>query len=242
MIASQSFNLPTTSTAMASTRTSSTLSVNKPDEKREADDRSMSDDNNDSLAQPAPTRDPADEETGAEEPPSPASKPEKDAFLVEFDDGDPLNPRNWNKWYKGFVTFQLGMLALCGSLGSSIISPASNAIQQQFNVSQEVTVLNVSLYVLGFALGPSLWAPISEVYGRKVSILPAVFVLGLFAIGSGASKSLASLLITRLFGGIFGSAPISNVSAALGDMYAPGPRGIAVTFYAVAVVGGPTVR
>ena len=56
---------------------------------------------------------------------------------------------------------------------------------------------------LGFALGPSLWAPISEVYGRKVSILPAVLILGLFSIGTATSKSAASVFVTRFFGGVF---------------------------------------
>lgn len=69
-------------------------------------------------------------------------------------------------------------------------------------------------------------------------MLPAVTVLGLFSIGSATSRNAQSLFITRFFGGLFGSAPISNVSAALGDMYEPKARGIAVTFYAVMVVGG----
>ena len=86
-----------------------------------------------------------------------------------------------------------------------------------------------------------MWAPISEVYGRKISILPAVFVLGLFSIGTATSNNAASVFITRFFAGVFGSAPISNVAAALGDIYEPKARGTAVTFYAVAVCGGPTI-
>jgi MFS family permease len=82
---------------------------------------------------------------------------------------------------------------------------------------------------------------VSEVYGRKISILPPVLVLCLFSIGSATSRSAASLFITRFFAGVFGSAPISNVSAALGDLYEPAARGIAVTFYAVCVCGGPTL-
>ena len=163
------------------------------------------------------------------------------AFLVKWEEHDPGNPKNWSSSYKAFITFVLGMLALAGSLGSSIISPAEQAISDEFHVSTEVTILMISLYVLGFALGPSCWAPISEVYGRKVSILPPVFILGLFSIGSAVSQSMASLLVTRFFSGVFGSAPISNVAAALGDIYEPKARGTAVTFYAVCVVGGPTI-
>lgn len=69
-------------------------------------------------------------------------------------------------------------------------------------------------------------------------MLPAVTILGLFSIGSATSQNAQSLFITRFFGGLFGASPVSNVSAALGDMYEPKARGIAVTFYAVMVVGG----
>src|SRR5664279_1365522 len=72
-------------------------------------------------------------------------------------------------------------------------------------------------------------------------MLPALFVLGLFSIGTAVGKNAATIFITRFFAGLFGSAPVSNVSAALGDIYDPKARGTAITFYAVAVVGGPTL-
>jgi MFS family permease len=72
-------------------------------------------------------------------------------------------------------------------------------------------------------------------------MLPPVFILSLFSIGSAASESIAALFITRFFGGFFGSAPISNVAAALGDFYAPESRGTAMSFYAICVVGGPAL-
>lgn len=166
---------------------------------------------------------------------------EKEAFKVGWDEDEPANPRNFSTLYKAWITFVLGMLALAASLGSSIIAPAEDDLASWLGVSSEVTVLTISLYVLGFAFGPLIWAPVSEMFGRKWSMLPAMFCLGLFSIGTATSNSLAAILVTRFFGGIFGSAPVSNVSAALGDIYAPKVRGTAVTFYAVAVVGGPTL-
>ena len=173
--------------------------------------------------------------------PSPAHR-NKDAYLVDWEPNDPANPKNWSRPYKAWITFQLGMLALAGSLASSIIAPAQQEISTYSGVSYEVTVLAISLYILGFAFGPLCWAPISEAWGRKWSILPAVFCRALFSVGTATSQSFAAIAITRFFGGLFGSAPISNVSAALGDMYYPKARGTAVTFYAVAVIGGPAVR
>lgn len=68
-------------------------------------------------------------------------------YMVKWDVNDPLNPQNWPVSFKWWVTFQLGMLALAGSLGSSIITPADNIIAEYVGVSSEVAVLDVSLYL-----------------------------------------------------------------------------------------------
>lgn len=161
-------------------------------------------------------------------------------FLVKFggtDDKD--DPHNLPPLTKCCFTLILGLLAFTGSLGSSIVTPAETLIAADLGMSHEETVLLLALFVLGFALGPMLWAPVSEAYGRRWSMLPAVFVLGLFSIGSATSKTSGALLATRFIGGVFGSAPISNVSAALGDIFLPKTRGVAMAFYSVCVVGGP---
>lgn len=76
-------------------------------------------------------------------------KEEGDAFLVDWDSGEKANPRNWSTTYKSWITFQLGMLALCASLGSSIISPAETVIAEYTGISTEVAVLVISMYILG---------------------------------------------------------------------------------------------
>ena len=164
---------------------------------------------------------------------------DNDAFLVKFDKDDPEDPMNFNAYYKAWLTLQMALLAFVGSFGSSIPSPAEPIIAEYLNVTIETTVLLVALFVLGYAFGPMLWAPISEVYGRKVSMLPALFVLGLFSIGTAVSKNAASVFVTRFFGGLFGSAAISNVSAAIGDFYEAKTRGIPMALMAMCVVGGP---
>lgn len=134
--------------------------------------------------------------------------PKDEAFRVDWEANEPGNPRNFSTRYKIWVTIQLGFMALTASIGSSIIAPAETAIAEYVGVGSETIVLMVALYVLGFAFGPMAWAPISEVYGRKWSMLPAVFILALFSIGTAVSKNAASIFITRFFAGLFGSAPV----------------------------------
>lgn len=72
----------------------------------------------------------------------------KDEILVGWDDdNDPENPQNWSTSVKTWLTVQLSLLAFAASLASSIISPASKTIAEYVHVSQNVVVLNVSLYM-----------------------------------------------------------------------------------------------
>ena len=83
------------------------------------------------------------------------------SFLVSWmDENDKDNPRNWRPLYKCWLTFLLGMLALSASLGSSIIAPAKEDVGRYLGTGEQQTVFVVSLYVLGFAFGPLLWAPV----------------------------------------------------------------------------------
>ena len=68
-------------------------------------------------------------------------------YIVKWAPNDPLNPQNWSDRYRWWVTFQLGLLALVGSLGSSILTPADDTIARYIGVSNEVSVLSLSLYV-----------------------------------------------------------------------------------------------
>lgn len=167
---------------------------------------------------------------------------EKDPWLVTFDGPeDKTDPRNWSTGFKAFAAFQLAMLAFAASLGSSIISPAEKVIGSYVGVGQEVMVLAISLYVLGFALGPLLWGPVSEVWGRRWSLLPPMIGLALFSIATAVAQNAQTVFITRFFAGVFGSAPVSNVAASMGDMFNARERGIAISIYAIAVSAGPTM-
>ncbi len=69
------------------------------------------------------------------------------AYLVKWEPNDPSNPQNWSVAYKWWITFHLGMLALVGSLGSSITIPGDSMIAKYVGVSQEVAILDVTLYL-----------------------------------------------------------------------------------------------
>jgi hypothetical protein len=174
-------------------------------------------------------------------PTSESHNKHSDRINVHWEPNDPSNPYNFPNGKKWFITAQLGLLAFMASLASSITAPANTAIASYLGINHSASVLTISLFVLGFVFGPCVWGPFSEIWGRRLSMLPATFAMGVFGIGFAVSDTAASVFVTRFFMGFFGSAPVSNVSAALGDLWVPRERGKAVVFYAVCVVGGPTL-
>lgn len=90
-----------------------------------------------------------------------------------------------------------------------------------------------------FGTGPMIWAPLSEIYGRKQAVLTPYFVAICFAFGSATAKDFQTLMLTRFFTGFFGSAPVTNTGGVLGDLWTPAERGTAMVSYSLAVAGGP---
>ena len=80
--------------------------------------------------------------------------------------GDPENPQNLPASRKWLITIATALMTFVVSFGSSVFSTVTEVTAEQFGVSNEVMILGVTLYVLGFACGPLLWAPMSEAYGK----------------------------------------------------------------------------
>lgn len=133
----------------------------------------------------------------------------------------------------------MGYTTLTSAFASSIFSAATGAVAAHFHVSTEVGLLGLSLYVLGFATGPILWAPLSELKGRKLPLMISMFGFSIFSIGSAVGKDLQTVLICRFFGGVFGSCPLAVVAAVFSDMFDNRTRGLAITVFSMTVFTGP---
>ncbi|KAJ5394878.1 Bicyclomycin resistance protein [Penicillium crustosum] len=133
----------------------------------------------------------------------------------------------------------LGLMTICVTFGSSVFSTATKQTAKKFGVSSEVMVLGVSLFVLGFAFGPIIFGPLSELYGRKRPLFLGMFVFAIFQIPVAVALNLQTLFICRFLGGLFASAPLAIVSGILADMFEPVERGIAMAIFAAATFIGP---
>ncbi|KZF21471.1 MFS general substrate transporter [Xylona heveae TC161] len=179
------------------------------------------------------------EKEGAVEPPPPAP-PAKDPNVIEWDGpDDPGNPQNWPLFKKWRVTIMLGMMTFCVTFASSVFSTAIVATSIRFHVSTEVMTLGVSLFVLGFALGPLMWGPFSELFGRKKPLFAGYILFVIFQVPVAVAQNVQTIMLCRFFGGLFGSAPLAIVGGALADFWGPVDRGVALCVFAGATFIGP---
>lgn len=122
---------------------------------------------------------------------------------------------------------------------SAIFAPAINSASKEFGVGSEVGTLGTTLYVLGFASGPLIWAPWSELRGRKWPLTISMLIGGIFTIASALAKDIQTLVICRLFAGICGAGQLTVVPGVLADIFDNTYRGVAISLYALTVFIGP---
>lgn len=93
------------------------------------------------------------------------------SFIVEFSPNDPRNAPNFPLARKWLVTFITSMSVFAITLTSSAYSGSAAPVITEFDTTEEFFVLGVSLFVLGFAVGPALWPPWSELHGRRKAFM-----------------------------------------------------------------------
>lgn len=127
-------------------------------------------------------------------------------------------------------------------LVSSMLAPSVEQVMSDFHTTSEFfATFVVSIFVLGFACGPLVLAPLSELYGRVViyNVTNVLFVLG--TIMCGVSQSPAMLLVFRFVSGFVGVATITIGSGTIADIMPRERRGRAVSIWAVGTILGPIV-
>lgn len=73
--------------------------------------------------------------------------------LVTFLPNDPENPKNWSKAYKWYCTMVVATTCFVVALASSVITADIAGVEKEFDVSEELALASVSLFVVGFGTG-----------------------------------------------------------------------------------------
>ena len=114
---------------------------------------------------------------------------------------------------------------LMGALDISIVGPAIPSIEAAINIDDHYVGWVFSIYVLFNLLGISLFARMSDIFGRRIIYVIALLIFGVGSLMVSFSTNFELLLAGRAVQG-FGASGIFPVATAIvGDLYPPDKRG-----------------
>ncbi|GAA6014046.1 hypothetical protein JCM10207_000218 [Rhodosporidiobolus poonsookiae] len=197
----------------------------------------------------APSDGEAPQEDDVEVPPKPeggkgaGAPPEKeeDPFLVTLKGREHLNPHTWAVMYRWAITGLAGLLVLNATFASSAPSGLIPSIIEHFDVSSEVGVLLIAIFVAGYCVGPLLWGPLSERYGRRLVFLAVWPAYIGFQVGCALSPNIGAEIVFRFLGGCFASSPLTVSGGVIADLWDADRRGDALAVFALMPFAGPAI-
>lgn len=150
---------------------------------------------------------------------------------------------NWGKPKKFWATFCICFLTFSVYIGSAIYSPGIELVAMQFGVSRVAATLGLTLFVLGYAIGPTIWAPLSEIpqIGRNNVYLATLAVFVVLQVPTALATGFGTLLGMRFLTGWIGSPSLATGGASIADMYTPAKRTYGIAVWGIGAVMGPTM-
>ena len=125
-------------------------------------------------------------------------------------------------------------------LASSMFAPGVPLVEKEFHfTNSHLATLTVSIFLLGFAVGPLVIAPLSEIHGRRPVYVVSMFIFFVCTLACALSINLGMLLAFRVLSGCAGSTAVTIGGATIGDMFQNENRGGAMAIWGMGAQLGP---
>lgn len=181
----------------------------------------------------------------------------EDYKLVTFKIDDPENPKNWSKAFKWYCTMVVAFTCFVVAFASSVITAGLEGPVETFGVSREVSLVVVTVFVIGFgvgmfslyayyeakltSLGPMAFAPMSEMLGRRPVYAVTLLIAVIFVIPCAVAPNIGTLIVCRAIDGIAFSAPMTLVGGTLADLWKNEERGVPMAAFSASPFIGPAI-
>ena len=86
---------------------------------------------------------------------------QEEPYLITFIDNDPRDPMQFPPWLRWTLCLVAGYVTFSGAFISSAYASGVREISKDLGGSAELATLGLSLFLIGFVLGPFVWAPSS---------------------------------------------------------------------------------
>ncbi|KAK3386678.1 putative MFS transporter [Podospora didyma] len=167
----------------------------------------------------------------------------KNRYVVDWDGpNDPANPRNWPTKIRTAHVVLVSAFSLYSNLAATMFAPGAASLIDEFNITNStLATLTVTIYLLGFSLGPLVLAPLSELYGRLPIYHATNLVYVGFTVGCALSTDITMFLVFRFICGCAASAPMTIGGGTVADLVPEESRGKAMALYGMGPLLGPVI-
>ncbi|GAB7331069.1 hypothetical protein MBLNU13_g02557t1 [Cladosporium sp. NU13] len=132
-----------------------------------------------------------------------------------------------------FIVYAASAIYIVGLKGTMV----------EFKISEQQSLLGLSLYVLAYGLGPMIWAPLSEeaYIGRSMIYALTFVVFVCLSVLSATVTSWESFLAVRFFQAFFGSPCLAIGGASMHDLLPNSSVPYSLVFWIAAAYCGPAL-
>jgi hypothetical protein len=124
-----------------------------------------------------------------------------------------------------------------------MVAPGITQTMASFHTTSKILgTLMVTIYILGFAVGPLFLGPLSEVYGRYPVVILSTWFLNVWILGGALAPTMGSLIAMRLLAGIGGSAVMTIAPAIVADIFPVEKRAFGTSIITLAQCLGPASK
>lgn len=164
------------------------------------------------------------------------------SYEVDFDPDSKEDPREWSALYKSYVVFVISFSTLVVVVYSTSYTATFEPVMRDFGITDStLPTLGVTTYLLGLAVGSLVLAPISETYGRRPVYVIALACFFLLVLPGALAKDLTTIIVSRFFAAVAGSACIANAPGTIGDIVSDDRRALVFSIWSIGPMNGPVV-
>ncbi|MCJ1377355.1 hypothetical protein MMC17_000450 [Xylographa soralifera] len=166
-----------------------------------------------------------------------------DPNIVDWDGpNDPMKAVNWSKKEKWRTIGFLSAMTFITPLASSMFAPGVPQVLADFKSDDALLgSFVVSVYILGYATGPLIIAPLSECYGRRWVYHTTNVLFVIFTVSCAVASNLNMLIGFRFLAGCAGSAVLTMGGGTVADLFIQEERGSAIAMFSAGPLLGPVV-
>ncbi|KAL4874153.1 hypothetical protein BDV12DRAFT_159200 [Aspergillus spectabilis] len=166
---------------------------------------------------------------------------ESTGFIVDWDENDPMNPRNFDSVRKWIIVIICALGSVCVTCTSSMYTVTYDQLTEEFNCSRLVATLGLSFFIWGLGVGPLFLGPLSEFYGRRNIYITSFSFFLIWLVPCAVAKNIETMIVCRFLNGLAGSAFLSVAGGTVGDLFNRHELSAPMMLYTSAPFIGPEV-